>query len=211
MTRSFALSRPLLIPSFATVSWSWGGGQPSGEVAEKKTEGEVAIKSKRGNTIKKNADPENPAVHVTRSGQDVVKKSSELEVEEKADGADEKADGADAEEDGATDGDGAKAGEKRGREDEDEDEEAAPEAPKKQKGTRGRPKKVGGTTAPKKATEDAPKKPRGRPKKTDAPAPKKAAAADPPKPRGRPKAAKPAASNGTEPKGKKGPGRKAKK
>jgi Hypervirulence associated proteins TUDOR domain len=71
----------------ATVSWNWGSGQPSGKVAETKTEGEVAIKSKRGNTIKKNASPSNPAVHVSRSGNDVVKRASELTVDEKASGS----------------------------------------------------------------------------------------------------------------------------
>ncbi|KAI5919325.1 hypothetical protein F4810DRAFT_687600 [Camillea tinctor] len=65
------------------VSWNWGGGAPGGTVVEKKTEGEVAIKSKKGNTIKKNAEPDNPAVHIARSGNDVVKKASELTVEEK--------------------------------------------------------------------------------------------------------------------------------
>lgn len=66
------------------VSWNWGGGAPGGKVAEKKTEGEIAIKSKRGNTIKKNAEPNNPAVHIERSGNDVVKKASELNIEKKA-------------------------------------------------------------------------------------------------------------------------------
>ncbi|MCJ1310251.1 hypothetical protein MMC25_003913 [Agyrium rufum] len=65
------------------VSWNYGGGKPSGEVAEKKTEGEIAIESKRGNTIKKKADPENPAIHISRPGNDVVKRQSELNVEEK--------------------------------------------------------------------------------------------------------------------------------
>ncbi|KAL9602353.1 MAG: hypothetical protein Q9219_001919 [cf. Caloplaca sp. 3 TL-2023] len=65
------------------VSWAYGGGRPGGEVAEKKDEGEIAIQSKRGNTIKRNAEPENPAVHVTRPGNDVVKRQSELDVEEK--------------------------------------------------------------------------------------------------------------------------------
>ncbi|KAI1489985.1 hypothetical protein F5X96DRAFT_670171 [Biscogniauxia mediterranea] len=65
------------------VSWNWGGGAPGGTVVEKKTEGQVAIKSKRGNTIKKNAEPDNPAVQISRSGNDVVKKASELNVEEK--------------------------------------------------------------------------------------------------------------------------------
>lgn len=64
------------------VAWNWGGGAPGGEVVDKKEEGEVAITSKRGNVIKKNAEPDNPAVHVGRSGQDVVKKASELEVTE---------------------------------------------------------------------------------------------------------------------------------
>ncbi|KAL9034348.1 MAG: hypothetical protein Q9214_007085 [Letrouitia sp. 1 TL-2023] len=69
------------------VSWAYGGSNPSGEVAEKKDEGEVAIQSKRGNTITKAAEPDNPAVHVTRPGNDVVKNQDELQVEEKrADG-----------------------------------------------------------------------------------------------------------------------------
>lgn len=75
-----------LIEASNTVSWQWGSGAPSGTVAEVAKEGEVAIESHRGNTIKKNAEPDNPAVHVERSGNDVVKKASELEVEEKADG-----------------------------------------------------------------------------------------------------------------------------
>ena len=48
-------------------------------------EGEIAIQSNKGNTIKKNADPDDPAVHVSRQGNDVVKRAHELEVEEKAD------------------------------------------------------------------------------------------------------------------------------
>ncbi|KAH7349053.1 hypothetical protein BKA66DRAFT_431987, partial [Pyrenochaeta sp. MPI-SDFR-AT-0127] len=66
------------------VSWSWGSGQPGGKVAEVKEHGEIAIESHRGNTIKKNADPENPAVHIERSGNDVVKRASELQVDKKA-------------------------------------------------------------------------------------------------------------------------------
>ncbi|KAI1343683.1 hypothetical protein F5Y15DRAFT_174357 [Xylariaceae sp. FL0016] len=65
------------------VSWNWGGGAPGGTVAEKKHDGPVEIKSKRGNTIKKKGEPNNPAVHIERSGNDVVKKASELTVEEK--------------------------------------------------------------------------------------------------------------------------------
>lgn len=71
------------------VSWAYGGGRPGGEVAEKKDEGEIAIQSKRGNTIKRNAEPDNPAVHVSRPGNDVVKRQSELDVEEKGEGGGE--------------------------------------------------------------------------------------------------------------------------
>jgi len=69
------------------VSWNWGGGAPGGTVAEKKTEGEIAIKSKKGNTIKKNASKDNPAVHIERSGNDVVKRVSELNEVKKGSGA----------------------------------------------------------------------------------------------------------------------------
>ncbi|KIW65377.1 hypothetical protein PV04_07642 [Phialophora macrospora] len=68
------------------VTWNWGSGQPGGTVAETKKEGELAITSKRGNKIKKNADPSNPAVHIERSGNDVVKRASELNIVEKANG-----------------------------------------------------------------------------------------------------------------------------
>ncbi|KAF3007420.1 hypothetical protein E8E13_002977 [Curvularia kusanoi] len=69
------------------VSWNWGSGQPGGEVAEVKEKGEIAIESNRGNTIKKNAEPENPAVHIERSGNDVVKRASELQIDKKAEGS----------------------------------------------------------------------------------------------------------------------------
>ncbi|MCJ1270113.1 Activating transcription factor 7-interacting protein 1 [Lobaria immixta] len=140
------------------VSWQYGGGQPSGVVAEKKTEGEVAVTSKRGNTIKRKAEPDNPAVHVARSGNDVVKKMSEVEVEDKAhDEPNEQETTANGEEEKNT-------GDKRPAEDEPAEEEPA----KKAKVGRGRPKKVAGA-APKKAPA---------PKKKPAPAEKKAAAGD---------------------------------
>ncbi|KAI0886859.1 uncharacterized protein GGS22DRAFT_199181 [Annulohypoxylon maeteangense] len=66
------------------VSWSWGGGAPAGTVAETKEKGAIEIETQRGNTVKRKADPGNPAVRVERSGNDVVKRSSELTVEEKA-------------------------------------------------------------------------------------------------------------------------------
>ncbi len=96
---SLLLSLPFLYPSRAhhlhpkikpltatAVSWKWGGGRPSGTVAEIATEGSLSIQSNKGNTIKKNADPEDPAVHVAREGNDVVKRAHELTVEKKADG-----------------------------------------------------------------------------------------------------------------------------
>ena len=46
--------------------------------------GEVSVISHRGNEIKKTGDESNPAVHIERSGNDVVKKASELNIEEKA-------------------------------------------------------------------------------------------------------------------------------
>lgn len=137
-------------------------------LAEKKTEGEVAIKSKRGNTIKRKAEPDNPAVHVARSGNDVVKKQSELEVEEKVD------DHAEEDESAANGEDEKKTGDKRPAEVDAAEEEPA----KKAKVGRGRPKKVPG--APKVAA----------PKKKAAPAEKKTATAEPDvakKGRGRPK------------------------
>lgn len=64
------------------VSWQWSGGAPGGTASEVATEGELKMETKSGNEVKKNADPENPAVRVERSGHDVVKRASELEVEE---------------------------------------------------------------------------------------------------------------------------------
>jgi hypothetical protein len=81
-----ALREQLLTLCASIVSWSWGSGQPGGKVAEVKEQGEIAIESNRGNTIKKNASPDNPAVHIERSGNDVVKRASELQVDSKAEG-----------------------------------------------------------------------------------------------------------------------------
>ncbi|RDB17448.1 hypothetical protein Hypma_001596 [Hypsizygus marmoreus] len=59
------------------VSWKWGNGEPTGTVAEVKTDGPLEIESK-GKRVHKNSDPANPAVHVEREGNDVVKRASEL-------------------------------------------------------------------------------------------------------------------------------------
>jgi len=64
------------------VSWQWSGGRPGGVASEVKEQGEMTMETKRGNEVKKNAEPDNPAVKVDREGHDVVKKASELEVEE---------------------------------------------------------------------------------------------------------------------------------
>lgn len=70
----------MLIQLLHLVSWNWGQGHPSGEVAEVKEQGSLEIKSAKGNTIKKNATPDDPAVHVSRPGNDVVKRAHELTV-----------------------------------------------------------------------------------------------------------------------------------
>ncbi|OCK80046.1 hypothetical protein K432DRAFT_393367 [Lepidopterella palustris CBS 459.81] len=72
------------------VSWQSGSGRPSGEVAEVKDHGDLSIQSNNGNTVEKNADPEDPAVHAAPEGDNVVKRVDELTVEEKANGADAK-------------------------------------------------------------------------------------------------------------------------
>ncbi|TCD67837.1 hypothetical protein EIP91_011899 [Steccherinum ochraceum] len=61
------------------VSWKWGSGNPSGKVAEIVTEGKAEVTSNKGNTIHKNARGEDdPAVKITRKGNDVVKLAHEL-------------------------------------------------------------------------------------------------------------------------------------
>ncbi|KAF9456959.1 hypothetical protein BDZ94DRAFT_1135587, partial [Collybia nuda] len=60
-----------------TVSWKWGQSSPQGTIAEIQTTGQLEIESK-GKLVHKNADPDNPAVHVAREGNDVVKRASEL-------------------------------------------------------------------------------------------------------------------------------------
>jgi len=62
------------------VSWKWGSGNPGGEAAEVKA-GDVTVTSHRGNDITKHGTEDNPAVHIARPGNDVVKKASELTVE----------------------------------------------------------------------------------------------------------------------------------
>ncbi|MCJ1250235.1 hypothetical protein MMC30_007461 [Trapelia coarctata] len=185
------------------VSWSYGGAKPTGEVVEKKTDGELSIQSKKGNTIKRKGDPENPAVHMAREGNDVVKKQSELTVEEKADEKDEEEPEANGDED---EGEESVTGTKRVREDDDEEEE------KPVKKSRGRPKGITKATPAKKATTGTGK--RGRPTKPDSEKKVAAPKSDGPKKgRGRPKkeeGAEPkAAKEKKEPKAKATPKKKA--
>ncbi len=70
-----------------SVSYAWGSGRPGGEVTEVAKDGEVTMETKRGNEVKKKGEPENPAVYISRDeGHDVVKKASEIDIEEKKGG-----------------------------------------------------------------------------------------------------------------------------
>ncbi|EPQ52967.1 hypothetical protein GLOTRDRAFT_131251 [Gloeophyllum trabeum ATCC 11539] len=80
------------------VSWKWGSGNPSGRIAEIVTEGHAEVTSNKvhfllfppvyavltsmkrykGNTVKRNAKEGDPAVKITRKGNDVVKLAHEL-------------------------------------------------------------------------------------------------------------------------------------
>lgn len=182
----------LLTRKRRVVSWSWGGGQPGGEAVEVAEKGEIAIESKKGNTIKKNADPENPAVHVSREGNDVVKRASELEVEEEGDkhkegGDDKKEDGEGEEKDegeqGKKDDDAEKKdedAEKMGGEDEKKESEEKEDDAKtgeKRKAEDDAEADEGASDAKKQKSDDEPKangeeksapKKKGRPAKKDA-------------------------------------------
>ncbi|KAK5680285.1 hypothetical protein LTS10_007212 [Elasticomyces elasticus] len=142
------------------VSWPWSGGRPGGTVDEVKDEGELTVTSKKGNEIKKNADPENPAVKIVRSGNDVVKRASELDVEEKGDGNEEDA-GDDKKEEETVEANGdAQTGDKRKADDDDDAEkEDADDKPADAKKSKTDAKENGEKAAPKK---------KGRPAKKDA-------------------------------------------
>merc|ERR1711939_789594 len=112
------------------VSWQWSGGRPGGVASEVKEQGEMTMETKRGNEVKKNAEPDNPAVKVDREGHDVVKKASELEVEEE--GPNHKEDGEkqddkdeqDKKEEEKKDSEEPQAGEKRKADDEEKEDES---------------------------------------------------------------------------------------
>ncbi|KAJ3718433.1 hypothetical protein C8R42DRAFT_703846 [Lentinula raphanica] len=61
------------------VSWNWGGGQPTGKVDEIVTDGKAEVTSNKGNTVTRNArGKDDPAVKISRQGNDVVKLAHEL-------------------------------------------------------------------------------------------------------------------------------------
>lgn len=108
----------MLIKPPNPVSWKWGSsGHPSGTVTEIKTHGSLEIESK-GKRVRRNADLENPAVHIAREGNDVVKRASEITKESSAPFA-EKKDKKAAVKEGVEEKKVAEAGEKRDRSDAD--------------------------------------------------------------------------------------------
>ncbi|KIP02226.1 hypothetical protein PHLGIDRAFT_32275 [Phlebiopsis gigantea 11061_1 CR5-6] len=61
------------------VSWRWGAGNAEGKIAEVVEEGKAEVTSNKGNTVTRNArGPEDPAVKISRKGNDVVKLAHEL-------------------------------------------------------------------------------------------------------------------------------------
>ncbi|KAF2165601.1 hypothetical protein M409DRAFT_23894 [Zasmidium cellare ATCC 36951] len=142
------------------VSWAWGSGKPEGQVAEAKEQGDVTMTTKNNNEVKKTGEPENPALHIERDGHNVVKKASEVEVEESADKKDEKPEDKKDDEEKKENGD-AETGEKRKAEETAEEKKDEEADAKKQK-----------TDEEPKANGEAPKK-KGRPAKKNGDAPKK--------------------------------------
>ena len=67
------------------VSWKWAGGNPTGDVVGVTT-GETQIKTDKGNTIARHGTKADPAVEIVThsTGKTVLKKASEITVEEKA-------------------------------------------------------------------------------------------------------------------------------
>jgi len=182
------------------VSWQWGGSHPSGEVANVVKDGEASVTSHRGNEIKKSAEEGDPAIEISRSGNDVVKNASELNVDAKGSGGGEEetasgaADGGEGKEDdhemkdvdaGAEKNGDAKAGEKRDFEEVRHEEKSEAkdanghEATEEEKNA-DLDEKEDKPKAKKQKTDDndaESKKGRGRPKKGETNGEKKAAAA----------------------------------
>ncbi|KAM5357312.1 hypothetical protein ACJZ2D_016398 [Fusarium nematophilum] len=60
-----------------TVSWNWGQGQPEGKVLDVKAE-ETSITTKKGNTVSRKGDAEDPAVVLDTGKSKAIKKNHEL-------------------------------------------------------------------------------------------------------------------------------------
>ncbi|TKA30837.1 hypothetical protein B0A54_15758 [Friedmanniomyces endolithicus] len=152
------------------VSWQWSGGRPGGTVDEVKDHGELSVTSKKGNEIKKKADPEDPAVKLSRPGNDVVKRAHELEIDEKGPGneagaSEEKKDEPKDAEAANGDASSTKTGEKRKAADDDDAEaDADAEAEEKEDDKPAKAKKgKTAAAAPKANGEKAAPKKKGRP------------------------------------------------
>jgi hypothetical protein len=147
------------------VSWALGSGnRPEGEAAEVAKEGEVSVENHKGNAISKETEPENPAVHIARSGNDVAKNVAELQVEDKVAGNDANGEKMEVEMKDAEENGEVQVGEKRDHESiedkKDENGEPAAEAGAEADGEE--------PAAKKQKTDEEPKKGRGRPKKGEA-------------------------------------------
>ncbi|KAK1051730.1 hypothetical protein LTR74_016695 [Friedmanniomyces endolithicus] len=152
------------------VSWQWSGGRPGGTVDEVKDHGELSVTSKKGNEIKKKADPEDPAVKISRPGNDVVKRAHELEIDEKGPGneagaSEEKKDEPKDAEAANGNASSTKTGEKRKAADDDDAEaDADAEAEEKEDDKPAKAKKgKTAAAAPKANGEKAAPKKKGRP------------------------------------------------
>jgi len=177
------------------VAWQWGGGKPGGVASEVATEGELTMETKNGNEVKKNAEPENPAVRVERSGHDVVKRASELEVQEKGDkSSDEKKDGEEKSEEKKDGEDAKKNGDDKSEEKSDAKDAEEKDDDKKENGDEKKDaeKETNGDAQAgdkRKAEDDSEKKTddKADEKKADkADEPKENGDAPPPKKKGRP-------------------------
>jgi hypothetical protein len=166
------------------VTYAWGAGRPGGEVTQVATNDSITMETKSGNEVQKHGEPENPAVYIARgSDHDVVKKASEITIEEKADSSkpsdqskpadsEKKDEGEEkkAEPEGKKEEEAPKQEEKKQENGEPQtgDKRSAEESveEKKDEETNGEAKKQKTDNQPKE-NGDAPKK-KGRPAKTDA-------------------------------------------
>ena len=164
------------------VSYAWGGGRPGGEVTQVETNDSVTMETKRGNEVHKQGEPENPAVYIARgSDHDVVKKASEISIEEKADSSKQDDSSKQAEPEKKDEGAEKKAESEEKKEEPKQEEKKQengepqtgdkrsaeePSEEKKDQETNGEAKKQKTDDTPKENGE-APKK-KGRPAKTDA-------------------------------------------